>query len=848
MSEPAPTSLVARIPSGGLREPEAILGAFLAWLGENGLEPYAEQEEALLELVSGKHVVLSTPTGSGKSLIAQALHFKALCEARRSFYTSPTKALASEKFFAWCQAFGPRNVGMLTGDASVNPDAPVVCCTAEVLSNMALRQGVALDAPYVVMDEFHYYDDPERGVAWQVPLLVLERSRFLLMSATLGNTALIEAQLRERTGGEVAHVFSDVRPVPLDFEYSESALHETLEKLVAQDRAPIYVVSFTQRSCDERAQGLTSAQLASREERSAVAAALGGFRFDTPYGKHLQRILRFGIGVHHAGLLPRYRLLVEKLAQQGLLKVICGTDTLGVGVNVPIRTVLFTQLCKFDGEKVSILRVREFKQIAGRAGRKGFDERGSVVAQAPEHVIENRRLAARPGGARRSARKKSPARGSVPWSRATFEQLIEKPPEMLRSRFEVSHGMLVNVLQREEEAGRSGEGYRALIELVNRSHESARSRARCRRRAAVLFRSLRRAGVVQTLRDADSGRRRARVSPQLQIDFNLHRNLSLYLVEALGGLDPEAPGYAFEVLSLVEAVQEDPMAILLAQRERARRELLAKLKAEGVPYEDRIGRLEGVSWPKPEGEYLAESFRLYRQAHPWVGEEDVRPKSVAREMLEGYRDFDDYVKEYGIARSEGLLLRYLSQVHNTLVQSVPEEAKTEQVYDAVAFLRTLLQRVDSSLVEAWETLLDPARAVARPDAPPPPRFDLAQTPKALAARLRAELHALVRELAAREFEAAALRLRDADEDGWDAARLAAELAPFFAEYGEIEFTPRAREARRTRLDALGSRRWRVTQVLCDPRGEDLWALHGEVDLAGQRDPPGPLVRLLRIGP
>jgi superfamily II RNA helicase len=482
-----------------------------------------------------------------------------------------------------------------------------------------------------------------------------------------------------------------------------------------------------------------------------------------------------------------------------------------VGVNVPIRAVVFAQLCKFDGEKVGILRVREFKQIAGRAGRKGFDERGYVVCEAPEHVIENKRLAARAAaGKRRQPKKKPPGRGFVPWNRETFEQL--------------------------------------LVELVNRSHESERSKARLRRHAAALFRSLRRAGIVQTVVDGETGRRRARVRPELQLDFSLHRNLSLYLVEALSALDPESTSYALEVLSLAEAIQEDPMPILIAQEQKRKRELLARLKAERVPYEERISRLEEVSWPKPEAEYIYRTFLIYSEAHPWVSEENIRPKSIAREMFESCRDFVDYVREHGVARSEGLLLRYLSQLHNTLVQTVPEEAKTEEVYDAIAFLRTTLQNVDSSLVQAWETLLRPEAAglEGREVAAPPP-FDVAHRPKALAARVRAEFHALVRDLAAREFEAAAQRLRQDPEDPWDAARLERALAPFFEEYGEIVFTPQARLAQRTRLEEVGPRRWSVTQVLCDPLGDELWALHGEVDLKGQRDPEGPLVCLRRIG-
>jgi superfamily II RNA helicase len=840
-------SLAARVPAGGTRDGDEILERFLGWVDDIGLEPYPQQQEALLELVLDRHVVLGTPTGSGKSLVALGLHFKAMCEGRRSFYTAPVKALASEKFFALCDDFGAENVGMLTGDASINPHAPIVCCTTEVLANMALRAGEGLDAPYAVLDEFHFYGDRARGVSWQIPLIALPRTLFLLMSATLGNTAPIEERLHARSGREVAHVHSLERPVPLEFEYRETPLHETLEDLVARDRAPVYVVHFTQRECGEQAQALTSADLCSRERRGRIAEALAGFRFDTPYGRDLQRFVRHGVGVHHAGLLPKYRLLVERLARQGLLAVICGTDTLGVGVNIPIRSVAFSRLCKFDGEKVSILSVREFKQIAGRAGRKGFDDLGSVVCQAPEHVIENKRLAARAARdpkRRRVAKKRAPTRGFVPWNRETFERLVTRPPEALASRFDLSHGMLLSVLQREGvESARAG-GYRELIGLIGYCHESDAVKVRLRRRAAQLLRSLRRAGIVDVARGPRGPE--LRVSADLQQDFSLHQTLSLYLVEALAALDPESPEYPLELLTLVESILEDPMPILLAQRQKRRAELLARLKAEGVPYEERLRQLEDVGHPTPDAEFVYESFRLFADTHPWLGEEDIHPKSVAREMFEDCRSFSEYVREYEIGRSEGLLLRYLSQVHNTLVQSVPIAAKSEEVYDTIAFLRATLQRVDSSLMEAWEKLLEPEAAPREPAAETPP-FDLALHERLLRARVRAEFHALVHALARGELDEAVRCVRREEEDPWDAARFERALAPFFEDYERLVFTPAARQARHTLVKRTGPRSWDAFQVLVDPEDDNLWAIEAEVDLRRERDPEQPLLRLRRIG-
>lgn len=834
-----------RVAPAGTISADGILDRFLGWVGEQGLSPYPEQEEAILEMLADRHVVLSTPTGSGKSLVALALHFRALCEGRRSFYTAPVKALVSEKFFALCDELGAQRVGMLTGDASINPGAPVVCCTTEVLANMALQGGEDIDAPFVVLDEFHYYDDRERGMAWQIPLIVLRRARFLLMSATLGNTDPIERRLAAFTGRAVAHVHSDERPVPLDFEYRETPLHETLEDLVRRDLAPVYVVNFTRRECGDLAQGATSAGLASRDRRREIADAVRGFRFDTAYGRDLRRFLSHGVAVHHAGLLPKYRLLVEQLAGRGLLVAIFGTDTLGVGVNVPIRTVVLNRLSKFDGEKVGILRVREFQQIAGRAGRKGFDERGTVVCQAPEHVIENQRLEekARRAGGKRKAAKKKPPPGFVPWNEDTFRKLVERPPEPLRSRFEVTHGLLLSVLRRP-----GGADYREVIELVNRSHETDASKARERRRAAVLFRSLVRAGVIEVALTGFPPPE-VRVHADLQADFALHDTLSLYLVEAVRALDPESPDYALDLLSVVEALQDDPRPILAEQTRRARGELVGRLKAEGVEYEERMRRLEEVTHPRPCEDYLRETFRLFAQHHPWAREEDVRPKSVARDLVERCAGFRDYVREYGLARSEGLLLRYLSQVHNTLVKTIPEASKTDEVFELIAALRATVTGVDTSLLEAWEERVQPvgAEASAGPEAPAP-RFDLATRERALTARARQELLALVRSLAHRDFEEAASSVRADPDDPWDAARFEAALAPFHEEYGDVLFTPEARRAHHTRLVPSGPRTWDVTQVLLDAHGDGLWALHGEIDLRHERDPEGPLVRLLRIGP
>ncbi|HLL53238.1 MAG TPA: DUF3516 domain-containing protein, partial [Myxococcaceae bacterium] len=647
-----PAPLAALLPKRGeTLDADEILNRFVGYVSSTGLSLYSAQEEAILELLGGKHLILNTPTGSGKSLVATALHYKAMAEGKRSFYTCPIKALVNEKFFALCNVFGPENVGMMTGDASINRDALIICCTAEILSNLALRDKEAR-VDYVIMDEFHYYADKERGVAWQIPLLALTDTTFLMMSATLGDMTTIVEGIQRLTKREVAQVRSSQRPVPLDFEYKETPLHETIEKLIEAGKYPVYLVNFTQRAAAEQAQNLMSVNFCTKEEKEQIRQALMDVKFDTAYGKDFQKFLRHGVGMHHAGLLPKYRLLVEKLAQQGLLKVISGTDTLGVGVNIPIRTVLFTQLCKFDGEKVGILSVRDFHQIAGRAGRKGFDDQGTVVVQAPEHVIENIKLGEKEQKTgKKQVKRQPPQKGYVHWDKNTFERLLTRLPEPLESRFTVTHGILLNLIQSSQAQGKEG-GYGRLVELIRRSHGSDYVKRQLLKTAATYLRTLRGAGIVEVLRGEGGWGGTVRVSPNLQRDFSLNYTLSLYLLSTLERLDRNLETYALDVLSLVESILENPDVVLYAQLNKLKGDKVNELKAQGMEYDDRMEELEKLEWPKPNRDFIYSTFNEFSAKHPWVGQENIRPKSIAREMVETYCTFNDYVREYGLQRSE----------------------------------------------------------------------------------------------------------------------------------------------------------------------------------------------------
>ena len=810
-------------------DPDALLDGFVDFVADEGISLYEAQESAILELLDGNNVILNTPTGSGKSLVAAAAHFVALADDRRSFYTAPIKALVSEKFFALCRDFGAERVGMITGDASVNPGAPIICCTAEILANLALRDGADAEVDVVIMDEFHYYADPQRGWAWQVPLLELNHCQFLLLSATLGRTEFFEHDLSARTGRETVLVTSAERPVPLEFEYRRTTLHQSISDLLDTDRAPIYLVHFTQREATEAAQGYLSLDPLSKTEKDAVREAIGGFRFDSPIGKDLRRYIMGGVGVHHAGMLPKYRLLVEKLAQDGLLKIICGTDTLGVGVNVPIRSVLFTQLCKYDGHSVRLLSNREFAQIAGRAGRKGFDSVGYVLVQAPPHVVDNLRAeekaAADPKKRKKAVKKKQPDRGYAHWTEDSFVKMRDGEPEPLTSSFRVNHQMLLTLLDR------PGDGCGAIRRLLTDNHETRKRQRNHIKRAISIYRSLVHAELLETLAEPDDDGRLVRVMLDLQDEFALHQPLSLWAIEAIGQIDADDEGaqlddeqHALAVLSIIESILESPGVVLAAQIDLAKRELLAELKSQGIEYEERMERLAEVEAPKPHREWIYHSFDAFRINHPWVGSDNVAPKSIVRDLYERVMTFREYVQHYGLKRSEGVLLRYLSDAYKALVQNIPDDDKTDAILDLTEWLGEVVRHVDSSLIDEWDRLRnpDPDDVATSADEPRPAidEHDVLANRRAFTVMVRNEAFRLVTLLA---------RNRPGElpvDDPEHLDRITAALDEYWDEHDEILLDGDARNPGRCRYDHDAGT---VVQIIHDPEDFDEWRLVASID-------------------
>jgi hypothetical protein len=939
MIAPEPSPLLRHMPPAP--DEGALLDGFTAYTAEQGIEMYPAQEEALLDLIAGDNVILNTPTGSGKSLVAVAAHFVALARDERSVYTAPIKALVSEKFFALCDTFGAHLVGMITGDGSINPDAPIICCTAEILANWALRDGAATEVDVVIADEFHFYADPQRGWAWQIPLLELPRCQFLLMSATLGSTEFFETGLSELTGRPTSLVMSTQRPVPLDFEYRTTTLHHSIEQLLESGRAPIYLVHFTQRDATEAAQGYLSLDPLTKDEKQQVKDLIGGFRFDSPFGRTFRRFLVAGIGVHHAGLLPKYRLLVERLAQAGLLKIICGTDTLGVGVNVPIRSVLFTQLYKYDGSGVRILRVREFQQIAGRAGRKGFDDRGDVWVQAPEHVVDNQRLAEQAETdakkRRKLVKKKPPERGYAHWDEGTFERLVNGDPEPLTSSFDVNHQMVMQLLDR------PGDGCAAVRRMMTHNHEPRRRQREHIRRSISIYRSLVDANLLEFPDPPDDLGRRVRVNFDLQDEFALHQPLSLWAIDAIGHLDRElhvevqqphrrrsrephhgdrpargeterasetsgafaglaemldidldvvdladadadvevadavASGVevadavdgqlreqpdgvvgadepelrtvavgatgdidrALAVVTIVEAVQETPSVVIAAQLRRAKDALMSEMKSSGVEYEERMERLAKVEPPRPLKDWMYGDFNEFRSRHPWVGGDTVKPKSVVRDLFERAMTFGEYIDHYGLKNSEGVVLRYLSDVYKGLLQNVPVEAGSDELDEITHWLGTLVRSVDSSLLDEWERLQNPdaPAAAIRPGQPAGDDHAITSDVRAFRTMVRNETFRWVEDLSRRRRPANIAPDLDVH----------AMMEPYWEQYDSIAIDGDARHASRFDFDATTGR---VTQTLHDPEGHDEWRLVGSVDLDASRSEDrlvATLVDVIRLG-
>ncbi|EYT47925.1 DEAD/DEAH box helicase [Brachybacterium muris] len=829
---------------------DRIVDGFIASQEEIGRTLYPHQEEALLAIAAGDHVIAATPTGSGKTTIAYAALFAAMARGERAYYTAPIKALVSEKFFDLVSQFGAENVGMMTGDSSVNHDAPIIVCTAEIFANHALRDGPTSDVGLAVMDEFHFYGDSQRGWAWQVPLVELPNCQFVLMSATLGDVTFFEEDLEQRTGRPVTTIDDAPRPVPLDFRWSMEPLPDTIATILQDRDAPVYIVHFTQKEALEQAQALQGQKILTAEEKEQVREIIGDFRFAKGFGRTLSKLVREGIGVHHAGMLPKYRRLVEKLAQSGLLKIICGTDTLGVGINVPIRTVLLTGLVKYDGRRSRLLNAREFHQIAGRAGRAGYDTVGHVVVQAPIWTIEFEKERAKvrareeagkaPNNAKK--RKKEPKPkvpdGAVTWSEQNLTKLVENPPEQLRPHLRITASMVLALITRPGDAIAAGR------HLIMTSHQTRTQKLVLVKQAVEIFRGLRDADIIEILDEPDHLGRRIALVEDLQLDFTMNQPLAPFAIAMIDSLDEEADTVTLDTVSIIEAILEDPMQILLGQQNAAKGELLAELKADGVEYTERMAQLDEVTWPKPLAEDLEAALEIYRAKHPWVRAGDLSPKSIVREIYETGQTFSEFVQRYTLARSEGIVLRYLSDAYQAMRRTIPQDLRTEQLEDMIEWLGVLVRGIDSSLLDEWEALTHPEDAPdgAEEIRPTTPRGLSAQT-KVLRTMVRSAMWQRVEHFA---FEREA-RLAELDgASGWDRKAWAEAMDDYYDTYDHVGIDGPARSPQLLQITEE-SKVWRIRQVLDDPDHNRDWGIEAELDLEATDEAGEPVLAITHVG-
>jgi hypothetical protein len=447
---------------------------------------------------------------------------------------------------------------------------------------------------------------------------------------------------------------------------------------------------------------------------------------------------------------------------------------------------------------------------------------------------------------------KKPQDGAVSWTEETFERLRDAVPEALVSRMRVDHAMILNVVNQ------PADPVATMRALMEDNHEDERGRRRLSEQAQALGDELVDAGVLEWLEEPDHHGRTLRLAVDLQDDFALNQPLASFALVAFALIDPESEHHALDVLSVVEAILDDPFPVLMAQANKERGEAVAEMKAQGIEYEERMELLEEVTYPRPLAGPLLDALRVYRETHPWVRESDLSPKSVVRDMYEWGRTFTEFVAHYGLARSEGLVLRYLSNAYRALRQTVPEQLKTDELDEIIDWLGETVRQTDSSLLDEWEALTDPesveraAAALAAGDGPPPPR-PITANERTFTVMIRNAMFQKV-QLASRDrygdlaqLEAAAAALSDPPgrvamgEAAWEEA-----LGAYWDEHASMGAGPDARSPRLLLIDrapaGVEGRRWSVRQIVADPEEHHDFAIVATVDLDASDAAGEPVIR------
>ena len=452
------------------------------YLDQLPFEPYRVQEEALLAWFSAEQgVLVCAPTGTGKMVIAEAALFEALHSGKTAYYTTPLIALTEQKFremqtLAVKWGFQPADVGLVTGNRRENPDARVLVVVAEILLNRLLHTA-AFDfrqVGAVVMDEFHSFADPERGMVWELALgLLPAHVRTLLLSATVGNAVDFLHWLRQAHQRRLELVTGDERKVPLRFHWvGDTLLTEHIEEMAKGEdevrRTPALIFCFNREECWTVAEQLKGKGILTSGQQARLSKALDDYDWSEGAGPKLKQLLVRGVGVHHAGVLPKYRRIVEELFQRKLLSVAVCTETLSSGINLPARSVVVPSIMKGPPEKKKLLDPSTAHQIFGRAGRPQFDKEGHVFVLAHEDDVKIARWREKydqipedtrdPGllKAKKALKKKMPTRRANEqyWNEAQFNKLCQAPPGKLYSRGPLPWRLLAYMLDASPEVDR----------------------------------------------------------------------------------------------------------------------------------------------------------------------------------------------------------------------------------------------------------------------------------------------------------------------------------------------------------------------------------------------------------
>ena len=664
--------------------------------------PYPVQEEALLAWFTAEQgVLVCAPTGTGKTLIAEAALFEALHGNTIAYYTTPLIALTEQKFremqdcaIRW--GFSQEDVGLVTGNRRVNPNAHVLVVVAEILLNRLLNP-TAFDftrVSAVVMDEFHSFADRERGIVWELSLGMLPRSvRLLLLSATVGNAAEFVTWLERCHGRKVELVESKDRKVPLTYHWvPDQLLNEHLVAMAKGDpearKTPALVFCFNRDECWSIAEQLKGLPLLGADQRTRLHAEVNRLDWTQGVGPKIRQMLHRGVGVHHAGMLPKYRRVVEDLFTRKLLAVVICTETLAAGINLPARSVVLSSLVKGPFGKQKLVEASVAHQIFGRAGRPQFDDRGFVYALAHEDDVKILRWrekydaipenAKDPGllKAKKALKRKKPSRreNAQYWAEAQFKQLQAAPPGKLYSKGPLPWRLLAYLIEVSPEIAKT----RGIIR--KRLMDEPRIRAGEKVLDSMLLTLA--AGGFVTLdppppvaqADGQPAEPYSAVLATPTAEMNkllafrsLHPIYGAFLINQLGIADRD------ERLQAIESVLEVPRPLLRNLRvpppnelapgplatgrldaELIRRGLIAAALPEGADEDD-----EGEApWERPPT--LADKLRLlFDVTYPDV--EDVRTQSVwcAGELLRFGGNFNKYVQARDLVKQEGIVFRHL---------------------------------------------------------------------------------------------------------------------------------------------------------------------------------------------